>query len=286
VALRFTVDGVFGAPTTLQLRVAVGRPGRIRVGAPPPSRALTVAEVVANVRHFRDPGPRAAPIERVVLSGLPDDWLPQLAADVIQPVRGLGVEGVVLHLDEAQARALPGPVGGEIAVTSRHPAHLGGLPIDVALVLPLDNDVLKRLASVMAEVDALQPRRVTFVWPFPDGTSARPAAASSVGQTLAAGLAGWRDAPFPWGIKGLPRCALDPLEGVVSLDHRIWRTRNRYYVDADHQRTDALMFEPDLVRLVKSDRCRFCAVDDRCDGVASRWLAEGLVEALTPLEAP
>ncbi|MEM6928766.1 MAG: hypothetical protein AAF602_17645, partial [Myxococcota bacterium] len=91
---------------------------------------------------------------------------------------------------------------------------------------------------------------------------------------------------FPWGIKGLPRCTLRQLDEEVSLAGRIWRTRNRYYVDADHQRSRALMFEPDLVQLVKSDRCRFCAVDDRCDGVAERWLAEGLVPELLPLETP
>jgi len=287
MALCFTSEGAVGVPSSLQIRVAPGRPGRIRVGAPAPSRSMTKDEVLANARHFRSPGPRSAPIDRVVLSALPDDWLGSTVQHMVAALGDLGIEGVVIHLDEIQARALSGPfAGAELVVATRAPIDLQGVAVPLALTVPLERSVLDGIADVMAAVEALGPSRVTFVWPFPDGTSARPQGADAVARILAAHLGRWRDAPFPWGIKGLPRCVLAPLEAGGSLAGRIWRTRNRYYVDAEHQGSDALMFEPDLIQVVKSDRCRFCAVDDRCDGVASRWLAEGLVVALIPLEAP
>ena len=86
-----------------------------------------------------------------------------------------------------------------------------------------------------------------------------------------------------WGIKGLPLCTLVDLP-VADLADRVWRTGNRLYVDADHQRSEALLFQPDLVRFVKVDACRFCAVQARCDGVASSWLERGLVGPLTPVD--
>ncbi|MEN0061624.1 MAG: hypothetical protein AAGA48_05705 [Myxococcota bacterium] len=291
MALRFTTGGAVGAPTTLQIRVGPGAPGRIRVGVSAPSRALSEAEVLSNAAHFRNPGPRSAPVERVVLSGVPDDWLAQRLLAVIQGLREHGLSTVVLHLTGEQLAGIAGLDGCDLVVTSEVPSSLPppGERVDgsaVALTLPLTNRVLERLGEVLDAAERFGPARVTWVWPFPDGTAARPVAASKAANTLAQHLGRWTDAPFPWGIKGLPRCTLSPLASVVSLTDRIWRTRNRYYVDSEHQGKEALMFEPDLVRLVKSDRCRFCAVDNRCDGVADRWLAEGLVTTLTPLEFP
>ncbi len=285
MALRFTADGAVGAPTSLQIRVGPGHEGRIRLDVPPPARALSVGEVLANARHFRSPGPRAAPIQHVVLSGLPRGWTDAILGEIVDELRELGIERIVVHLDETQGRAgIGGAAGCDLVVTSANPGALTGVAFRPALTIPLVPDVLGRLGRVMTEVERLAPTRVTWVWPFPDGTSERPISSQSLAVSLADHLGRWRDAPFAWGIKGLPRCALGALEGVVSLAERIWRTRNRYYVDADHQRGNALMFEPDLVQLVKYDRCRFCAVDDRCDGLAERWLAEGLVPEPIPLE--
>ena len=72
-----------------------------------------------------------------------------------------------------------------------------------------------------------------------------------------------------WGVKGLPLCTLRPLESVVDVRSRIWRSANRRYVDADHQHDGALLLRPDLLQLMKVDACRFCKVDHHCEGVAS-----------------
>lgn len=288
MALRFTPDGVVEAPTTLQIRVAPGGSSRLRVGAPQPSRALTTGEVLANVRHFRDPGPRSAPIERVVLSGLPEAWLApgERLREIADHVVAVGIPRVVWHVDPVQLGMLqPLPEHCDLVVTSTAPSTLPPSGAPFSLTVPLTDDVMSRIDAVFAALLARPPSRVTLVWPFPDGTTARPWPAARVVEALATAVPALRPAPFDWGIKGLPRCVLQPMATFVGLEGRIWRTRNRYYVDADHQRGAALMFEPDLVRLVKSDGCRFCAVDSHCDGVAARWQAEGLVPPLTPLES-
>lgn len=287
MALRFTAEGAVGAPTSLQLRVGRGRPSRIRVGAPEPSRELSLDEVLYNARHFLEPGPRSAPVQRVVLSGLPDAWLAGPLSEAVEILTASGIERVVAHLDETQIVSVPKRgFGCDLVVTSCTPRTIAAATISFSLTIPLVPEVLDHIDVVMEEAAALRPVRVTWVWPFPDGTASRPVPAGSVAEILARNLGRWRQPSFPWGIKGLPRCTLRQLDQEVSLAGRIWRTRNRYYVDADHQRSRALMFEPDLVQLVKSDRCRFCAVDGRCDGVAERWLAEGLVLELLPLETP
>ena len=79
------------------------------------------------------------------------------------------------------------------------------------------------------------------------------------------------------GVKGLPACRL-------TRPDRLWRSANRLYVDVDHQRDDALLFFPDVVRFTKSDRCRFCSADARCDGAPEAWVAAGLAGPFTPLE--
>jgi hypothetical protein len=83
---------------------------------------------------------------------------------------------------------------------------------------------------------------------------------------------------LPWTIKGLPACVLP--EGLRG---RIGRTSNRWYVDAERQRDRALLFVPDVLAFAKREACRFCDLDARCDGVAERWLLDGLVGALRPL---
>ena len=84
-------------------------------------------------------------------------------------------------------------------------------------------------------------------------------------------------AKVAWGIKGLPACRLG------ALSDRLWRSGNRWYVDAEHQGTEALLFFPDVLRFAKGDACRFCALDGKCDGVPEPWLAAGLAGRLEPV---
>ena len=121
------------------------------------------------------------------------------------------------------------------------------------------------------------PSAVTFTYPFPTSLTADPPPPAAAIGALKLALTILDDAGLRARIKGLPACFL----GADA--HRLGRTSNRWYVDADHQRQDALLFFPDVVAFHKDDACRFCAADGRCDGFFSRWLARGSTPGLRPL---
>ncbi len=269
-ALRWTRTGAVATPETLHLRIEPEFPGRVAAGAPLPSRALTDDEIVDNVRSFVDPGPRGRPVRAVVLSGVTRARLDTLPG-VVARVRALGIPRVVVHLPVGLARDVPGV--DEIAVAVRDPDEARSA-VGLVASVPLERPVLDRLPPVL---EALRgARRVTLLWPLP-GSDDPPAAGRVVAALRAAHQA---LEALPWGIKGLPPCALVDLPGAAS---RVWRSANRWYVDADHQGQAALLWRPDLVRFDKRDTCRFCAVDARCDGVPEPWLRRGLAGPVAPL---
>lgn len=283
--LRFTGAGVVGAPTTLQIRVSRALPGRVRAGAPHPSRALSAAELRSNVHHFTAArsGPRSVPCTALVLSGVDLERRDDLA-ELVDTARGWGIARVVLHLgrgDRDALRASPlrsrideAVIGvwrqtdlADVAALTR-----SGLPITA--VLSLDAPTLARLASLASALAALRPARVVLTWPL--GGSPPPHAAR-VAQAVREPLAQLTGAGVAVRVKGLPVCLLGPDAPPAH------RTRNRYYVDAEHQRDQALLFFPQVVRFAKGDDCRFCAVTRRCDGVPEPWVRHGLTGPLRPL---
>lgn len=278
MGLRFTGAGAVPVPDTLQLRVSPELRARLGAGAPIPSRALSDDEIVANVAHFAQPGPRGRPADRVVLSGATGDRVAPLVA-LLPTLRGLGVARVTVH-------AAPGDVGAwsgvdAVAVTVREPV---ALPPGLVVTVPLEEAVVPRLHAVLAAVREARPAQVVVAWPYPDGGPPPP----PVEQVVEA-LVDVRHvlSALPFAVKGLPMCLLAPLRRTLpDLGARATRTRNRWYVDADHQRAAALLFVPDVLRFAKADGCRFCEVDGRCDGVAAAWYRLGLSGPLLPIHAP
>lgn len=283
--LSWTGAGAVTAPTTLQIRVTRSFPGRVVAGAPEPPRSLSDEEVVANVAHFTEGrrGPRTRPCTALVLSGV-DLQAHDGLAGVVARARALGIERVTLHVGHGDlpalgASALLGAVDAA-AITVSDAADVAAIAtlhdaeVHVTAVVLLSAP-LSRLDGLVDALASAPPDRVVFTWPFPPADPPPPAreAAAAVARVLPR-LA------VPAGVKGLPACAL----GDIGLD-RLWRSGNRFYVDAGHQRDDALMFFPDVVRFAKADVCRFCAVADRCDGAPDAWLAAGLAGRLEPLGA-
>jgi hypothetical protein len=288
--LRWTTRGAVALPETLQIRLAPSFAGRVRAGAPLPGRSLSPSELEANLRWFTRTGPRGRPVQGLVLSGI-SDWGAEhgwatLAAAVREARQG-SVRRVVGHVDGRDLQALLSsellPQINQLAVAVRSPEEVPtALPGALDLVIPLEASVLPGLLDLTRAAMGASPHKLVFTWPFPGGLEAPPPAAQ-VADALVPAVGLLRSSAVPFGIKGLPVCAL----GGVLEDPaaHVSRSGNRWYVDAEHQLDRALLFLPDVLRFSKRESCRFCEACDRCDGVAEQWLLQGLVTELVPLRA-
>ncbi len=289
--IRWTAAGAVAAPEALQIRLAPRFDERVSVGAPVPPRALSVEEVQANVRHFTEGhrGPRTRPVRQLVLSGLDDPGELDALAALVPGWRALGIEELVLHVSARAAAAVIGSAMGAAAdrvvvtvagIDDEVLAVLRGLPLGkLGVSVALTDRVLPRLDDLVRLLAEQPPAHLAWVWPFPAFDVAPPPMAAEVVQALvvagALALPGAR-------VVHVPAC-LDPtVRDAHDLSAR-GRTRNRHYVDATHQLSEALLFFPDLVQLAKPDRCRFCRADLACDGVAAPWLQQGRTGTLEPM---
>ena len=286
-AVHWTAAGAVVRPSALQVRVTPGFAERVRVGAPVPARAMSPEEVDANVRHFTEGrrGPRVRPVRQVVLSGVSDPPLCVALCERVDAWRSLGVKELVVHASAPSVQCgavgeLPGCADRVVLTVSEvsdaqlaalDALALGGFGVSVALTAA----VRTRLPELVRCFAKDPPRSLAWVWPFPALATPAPPPAHVVVKELIA--AGGLQVPHARGVH-LPPCVL-PRGGAQDG----WRTRNRYYVDADHQLEAALLFFPDLVQWAKPDSCRFCRADRICDGVASRWLEQGLTGPLEPM---
>lgn len=283
--LSWTRAGAVETPTTLQIRVTRNFPGRVAAGAPEPARSLDDDEVYANVEHFtrKRRGPRTTPCTSLVLSGVRLDERPRLAA-ILDEGRGWGIGRVVLHLGPGDRdRLIRSPIGRRVdavAIVVRDETDLADVAAlrngpDVTAVVLLDEHGLSRLDNLVTGLARVKPQRVVLTWPFPP--AAPPPHAARVAAALPMAFAILDAEGVPCHVKGLPACAL----GVVGPE-RLLRSGNRWYVDAAHQKDEALLFFPDVVRFAKGDVCRFCTWGDRCDGAPAPWLERGLSGPLRP----
>ncbi len=294
--LSWTEAGAVQRPETIQIRVQRAYPGRIRAGAPLPTRSLSAAELEANLRHFTEGkrGPRTTPCTTLVLSGIGvlsrGDTAP-----LLRLARGLGIRRVVLHagqedlgsFDAASWRPLvdllvvplqPGADEGLSAGAEAVAAcQRAGIRVSVNTVL--DQAAVDQLIRVAALADQLQPDELTFTYPFPVAgpDSPDPPAIHDTIRALEAAVATLEAGRTPPRIKGLPACYLGPLARLLSP------STNRWYVDAEHQLQAALLFFPEVITFHKSDACRYCALDSRCDGFFSSWLRRPGVPPLEPV---
>jgi hypothetical protein len=272
--LRWTQAGAVAAPTTVQIRVQRRFDGRVPVGVQAPSRGLDPRELVDNILWFTagSRGPRTRPCDTLVLTGAGLSSRGDLPAAVLIG-RAEGVRRVVMHVDiddlEAVAeadlgahadalalRVAPGPERGRALAAIRRAAARGQ---EVRASLLLEDGHLDAIPALGLEVVAAGARGVQLSYPFPGGPPPPPVpAAVAVAEALLAAL----PAEISASIKGLPACALS----AASAARASWRTPNRWYVDAQHQRDRAVLFLPEVVRFAKADSCRFCALDHRCDG--------------------
>ena len=294
--LTWTASGSVPVPTTVQIRVQRSYPGRIRAGAPEPTRSMSQAEIERNLTHFTEGlrTPRTTPCHTVVWSGIGVATRPDLGP-LVDHARAVGLRTVVLHagiedLEGLSVAAWQGRIdrlvvpmqpGGALtgALQVLASARAAGLPVSTNTVLT--QNALPELAATARALAAARPDDVTFTYPFPvngdDATNAPPplrAVAALHDAWTALDAAG-----VPASVKGLPACFLGPDA------HRLRRSQNRWYVDADHQCEKALLFFPDVVAFHKDESCRFCTATDRCDGFFATYLRRPGTPPLRPLEA-
>ncbi len=295
--LTWTHAGAVQRPTTLQIRVQRAYPGRIRAGAPVPTRSMTADELIDNLSWFTEGmrGPRAAPCDTLVLSGVgvaSRDDVPAL----IDRARDQGVETVVLHagtedlerfdgsrfsgrVDRIVVPVQPGPGGGVLQQGRRVIRACQAQGLAVIASTQLSVLALPQLEAVGRVLAAAGPASAVFTYPFPiaGNTASEVSGVRATVQALSRVVPALERAGLRVDLKGLPACYLG---GLAS---RLRRTSNRYYVDADHQRDHALRFFPDVVAFTKSEACRFCPADDRCDGFFATYLRRSGFPALEPV---
>ena len=279
--IHWSRAGAVSAPTALQVRVAHRLPGRVTASAPLPGRALTVDEIAANIRYFTvgQGGPRGRACTALVLSGL--DPSTEALSPVLDQARRHGITRVTVHLGHGdRARLVGSSLASRVdaaALTVAGDAEIDDVEAlrdgrDVTAVVLLDAATLPILSALTEGLARVRPHRVVLTWPFPGGEA--PPSADVIGPLLPAVIARFDAAGVSVGIKGLPACRL----GAAS--DRLWRSANRWYVDAEHQQADALLFFPDVVRFARTDECRFCSGAERCDGAPDAWLRQGLAGRL------
>ena len=282
--LRWTPSGAVSTPATVQIRVEVSFPDRLQAGAPLPPRRLEPEELRDNIHYFTRvlDGPRTRPCTSLVLSGHGVATRTDLP-DAVRVGRESGLGWVVLHAGAAEIDHIDvGWMGGAIdrLVLPVHSADTvpelvslvdacRAVGVTVVLAVDLRRSILPHLEDVARRLGAAQPAAVVFTWPFPGAVEPAPRAPApgSWKPALEAPLDALPHTPTL--IRGLPLCH------VPGRLQQFRRTTNRWYVDAAHQRADALLFLPDVVQFAKSDACRFCAQDGVCDGFFQPYLDAG-----------
>ena len=258
---------------------------------------MSTDELMANIAYFTEGlrGPRSQACRGLVLSGVgvaSRDDIP----DAISFARSQEIEWVVLHVGGEDLQTVtPSRFAGlvDTLVTPVQPesgeliqvcdfitsARGGGLKVAANTVLTAN--ALPALRRSVRPLAKAAPETMTFTYPFPingnEATSApNPTRVMAVLRPVMSAL---DQAGVNVQIKGLPACHLG------EDAHRLGRTSNRYYVDADHQMQDALTFFPDVVRFHKGEVCRFCALSGSCDGFFSTYLRRPGFPPLRPIES-
>jgi hypothetical protein len=254
-------------------------------------------ELLANLRHFTEGarGPRTIPCRGLVVSGvgvLGREDLPEALLEA----RRLGIEWIVLHVGGedlescgASHRARgpdvivlplqPDEVGGGLLAGARAVRALREQGVRVAVNTVLNGRAVERLAPVARSVLRVLPDEVTFTYPFPvngdAGGEAPPIPRTLTALREALGILA-SEGVRP-RVKGLPACYLGPDAALLG------RSSNRWYVDADHQLGQALLFFPEVVAFHKEEICRFCELDGACDGFFATYLRRPGFPALNPV---
>ncbi len=296
--ISWTPEGAVERPVMVQIRVQRAFPGRIRAGAPVPTRSMTQEELLANLRFFAVDmaGPRCRPCTKLVLSGVGVANRAETPELLVQ-ARNWGIDTVVLHLggedlegfdpsrfeglvDAVVVPVQPGPAGSALFSAARVIRACRSSSIQVVANTVLSPLALQELHSAAKAIADSGASRASLIYPFPiAGNTAKDVAPiDATLQALEGAVSELERAGLDITIKGLPGCYLGRMAGYMH------RSANRWYVDADHQLDGAVLFFPRVVSFTKQESCRFCKVNDRCDGFFATYLKRPGFPALEPIQ--
>ncbi len=296
--ITWTPEGAVERPVMVQIRVQRAYPGRIRAGAPVPTRSMTQRELLANLRYFSVDmaGPRSRPCTKLVLSGVGVANRPQ-SPELLTQARAWGVQSVVLHLgsedlegfdphrfkglvDAVVVPVQPGAAGTALVSAERVIRSARSAGIEVVANTLLSPTALPALEHAARAIASSGATRAALSYPFPiDGNSSPdPAPLGRTLEALRAAVLELERGGLSISIKGLPGCYLGELAQYIH------RSSNRWYVDADHQLDKAVLFFPQVVSFTKEESCRFCSMDARCDGFFDTYLRRPGFPALYPVQ--
>jgi hypothetical protein len=296
--ITWTAEGAVERPVMVQIRVQRAYPGRIRAGAPVATRSMTQDEVLANLRFFTVDmaGPRSRPCTKLVLSGVGVGSRKETPVLLAQ-ARIWGIKNVVLHVgtedledfDPTRFEGLveavvvpvqPGPAGAALLSAGRviRACRRSSIQVVANTVLsPLALHDLQTAASAIASSGASRAS-LSYPFPIPGNTSKDVAPIAATVEALQGAVSKLERAGLSISIKGLPGCYLGDLAKYIH------RSANRWYVDADHQMDDAVLFFPRVVSFTKQESCRFCSLDASCDGFFATYLRRPGFPALEPIQ--
>jgi hypothetical protein len=298
--ITWTSAGAVERPTMVQIRVQRAYPGRVRAGAPVPTRSMTPEEVHENLRFFTRglDTPRSQPCTRLVLSGV-GVASREDSPEALRQARAWGVKHTVLHVgpedletfdaprfvglvDALVVPVQPGAGGGGLTEGAAAVRACKSLGVRVVATTSLTVEAVSALEPTARTIASAGPHAATFSYPFPisGNTSTHVPHVGAVVAALGRAVPLLTQAGVQVDLKGLPSCYL----GELARLNR--RSANRWYVDADHQRGDAVLFFPDVVRFSKSESCRFCGLDSACDGFFSTYLRRPGFPPLSPISIP
>ncbi len=294
--IKWTEFGAVEQPRMVQVRVQRSYPGRVRAGAPVPTRSMSREELLENIWFFSEgkKGPRTHPCSRLVLSGVGVASRPELS-EIMEKAREWGMENLVLHVGVEDLGAFepkdlaglvdclvvplqPGRGGAQVQAGARAIRECQEAGLMVAANTVLSQEAVAQMEAVCRRLVGLQPARASFTYPFPiaGGSSTEVVKPAAVCRALEKALPSLQAAGIEVSIKGLPACYLSQYREVFR------KSANRWYVDADHQLDEALLFFPDVVGFTKTEACRFCSVDPHCDGFFGTYLRR---EGFPPLRS-
>lgn len=277
--IRWTSSGVVGYPKAVQIRLTKNYPSRIAGKAPQPSRELSPSELLNNIEYFTTglKTPRTRPCNRLILSGIQEHQRSSIEQVIFSLVK-YEMAQLVLHIPPNELKFFI-----EIENTTQSDLKyvcsiktlndlIKTAPLastETTLSIMLNTEVLSNWDTCIEQLRMSSLDTVVFHYPYPGANEKPEYDLSLLISKLELVKKAFENSPLKIFCKGLPICYLHP------LDFSYQQTQNRWYVDADHQKEEALLFLPDVIQYHKADSCRFCSFDSKCDGFFLSHLKTG-----------